>query len=195
MISIGLTGGIASGKSTVSRYLQEKGIAVFDCDESAKKAVAKGSVCLAKIVKAFGDEILNPDGNMNRKAVSELVFGHPEKLGQLNSIVHNWVSQKCREFLSQKSSEKIVVLDMPLLIECEWYKNVDKVWLVKISPEEQIKRAMLRSQMTSEEVKRRIASQMSLKDKEAYADVILDNSGSVENLKKQVDAALLDIYR
>jgi dephospho-CoA kinase len=195
MISIGLTGGIASGKSTVSRYLQEKGIAVFDCDESAKKAVAKGSVCLAKIVKAFGDEILNPDGTMNRKAVSELVFGHPKKLGQLNSIVHNWVSQKCREFLSQKSSEKIVVLDMPLLIECEWYKNVDKVWLVKISPEEQIKRAMLRSQMTSEEVKRRIASQMSLKDKEAYADVILDNSGSVENLKKQVDAALLDIYR
>ena len=84
---------------------------------------------------------------------------------------------------------------MPLLIECEWYKNVDKVWLVKISPEEQIKRAMLRSQMTSEEVKKRIASQMSLKDKEAYADVILDNSGSVENLKKQVDAALLDIYR
>jgi dephospho-CoA kinase len=81
MISIGLTGGIASGKSTVSRYLQEKGIAVFDCDESAKKAVAKGSVCLAKIVKAFGDEILNPDGTMNRKAVSELVFGHPREAG------------------------------------------------------------------------------------------------------------------
>ena len=132
---------------------------------------------------------------MNRKIVSELVFGHPEKLSQLNAIVHKWVSQRCREFLLQKNSEKVVVLDMPLLIECEWNKNVDRVWLVKISPEEQIKRAMLRSKMTREEVERRIAAQMSLKDKEAYADIILDNSGSIENLKKQVDAALLDIYR
>jgi dephospho-CoA kinase len=195
MISIGLTGGIASGKSTVSNYLREKGIAVFDCDASAQKAVAKGSVCLEAIVKAFGREVLNNDGTMNRKIVSELVFGHPEKLSQLNAIVHKWVSQRCREFLSQKNSEKVVVLDMPLLIECEWNKKVDRVWLVKISPEEQIKRAMLRSKMTREEVERRIAAQMSLKDKEAYADVILDNSGSIENLKKQVDAALLDIYR
>ena len=195
MISIGLTGGIASGKSTVSTYLREKGIAVFDCDASAKDAVAKGSVCLKAIVNAFGPQVLNPDGTMNRKAVSELAFGHPDKLDRLNSIVHSWVSQKCREFLSQKSSEKVVVLDMPLLIECEWYKNVDQVWLVKISPEEQIKRAMLRSKMTAEEVEKRIAAQMSLKDKEAYADVILDNSGSRENLKNQVDTALLDIYR
>ena len=195
MISIGLTGGIASGKSTVSNYLREKGISVFDCDASAQKAVAKVSVCLEAIVKAFGREVLNNDGTMNRKIVSELVFGHPEKLSQLNAIVHKWVSQRCREFLLQKNSEKVVVLDMPLLIECEWNKNVDRVWLVKISPEEQIKRAMLRSKMTREEVERRIAAQMSLKDKEAYADIILDNSGSIENLKKQVDAALLDIYR
>ncbi len=195
MISIGLTGGIASGKSTVSAYLREKGIEVFDCDGSAKDAVAKDSVCLEKIVKAFGRSVLNADGTMNRKRVSELVFGHPEQLRELNTIVHGWVSQKCREFLSQKSSEKVVVLDMPLLIECEWYKNVDKVWLVKISRSEQIKRAMLRSKMTTGEVENRIDAQMPLKDKETYADVILDNSGSVENLKKQVDAALLDIYR
>ena len=195
MISIGLTGGIASGKSTVSAYLKEKGIAVFDCDASAKEAVAKDSPCLGKLVAEFGSQILQKDGNMNRALVAKLVFGHPEQLKKLNTIVHSWVSQKCWDFLSQKSSEKVVVLDMPLLIECEWYKNVNQVWLVKISPEEQVKRAMARSHMTEEEVRKRIGDQMPLKDKEAYADVILDNSGSIADLKQQVDAALKHIYR
>ncbi len=187
---IGLTGGIASGKSTVSTYLRLKGIPVFDADAKARESQAKGGACLGDIVKLLGPKALSANGDMDRKWVSQQVFQHPEQLDALNALVHTYVTRERDKFISQNSQEKLVVLDAPLLIECTWHKIADYVWLVAVDKETQIARAMTRSSLSLGEVEARIAHQMSLEDKKAYAQVVLENSGSKEALFQQVDAAL-----
>ena len=190
---IGLTGGIGSGKSTVSAYLRQKGISILDADAIVIAAEAKGSPCFHAIVDVLGKEVLTAEGELDRKLVSKLVFAHPEKLKALNDIVYACVEAARVKLLDEKKAEKIVVFDIPLLIECNWNKKVDEVWLVAVDKETQIARAMARSKFSREEVERRINLQMSLEDKKQYADVILDNSGSLEHLYAQVDAALIKI--
>lgn len=187
---IGLTGGIASGKSTVSAYLHSKEIPVFDADAVSHEAEAKGSVCLPKIVEIFGPQSLTPSGELDRKWVGQEAFTNPAKLAALNNIVHSYCDQARKVFISQNNQEKIVVLDVPLLIECNWYKKVDEVWLVAVDKETQIKRAMVRSGLSRAEVVSRINNQMSLEEKKKYAEVIIDNSGGLNELYAQVDAAL-----
>ncbi|WP_299447856.1 dephospho-CoA kinase [uncultured Phascolarctobacterium sp.] len=179
---IGLTGGIASGKSTVSAELRRLGVPVFDADQEAKDAVAKGSEGLALVVQAFGAEYLTADGEMDRAKISALVFSDKQALKTLEAILHKIVWQNAEKFLQQcrQKGVQAAVLDVPLLIETGWHKQADSVWLVAVSREQQIKRAMLRSGMTEDEVAARIAAQMSLEEKKKYADVILDNSGSLE---------------
>ena len=190
---IGLTGGIGSGKSTVSAYLRQIGISILDADAIVIAAEAKGSPCFPAIVDVLGKEVLTAEGELDRKLVSKLVFAHPEKLKALNDIVYACVEAARVKLLDEKKAEKIVVFDIPLLIECNWNKKVDEVWLVAVDKETQIARAMARSKFSREEVERRINLQMSLEDKKQYADVILDNSGSLEHLYAQVDAALIKI--
>lgn len=187
---IGLTGGIASGKSTVSAYLASKGIPVFDADRSAWHVEEAGSPCLEKLADRFGKGILLPDGSLNRKALAHLVFSNPEARKDLNRIVHAAVEQEREEFLAVHRKDPLVVLDVPLLLECHWDAFVDQVWLVFVSEEEQIKRAMERSQLTREEVTARIESQMPLTEKRQKSDVVIDNSGSLKDLYVQVDRAL-----
>lgn len=179
---IGLTGGIASGKSTVSAELRRLGVPVFDADQEAKDAVAKGSEGLTLVVQAFGAEYLTADGEMDRAKISALVFSDKQALKTLEAILHKIVWQNAEKFLQQcrQKGVQAAVLDVPLLIETGWHKQADSVWLVAVSREQQIKRAMLRSGMTEDEVAARIAAQMSLEEKKKYADVILDNSGSLE---------------
>lgn len=179
---IGLTGGIASGKSTVSAELRRLGVPVFDADQEAKDAVAKGSEGLALVVQAFGKAYLTADGEMDRAKISALVFSDKQALKTLEAILHKIVWQNVEKFLQQcrQKGVQAAVLDVPLLIETGWHKQADSVWLVAVSREQQIKRAMLRSGMTEDEVAARIAAQMSLEEKKKYADVILDNSGSLE---------------
>ncbi len=179
---IGLTGGIASGKSTVSAELRRLGVPVFDADQEAKDAVAKGSEGLALVVQAFGKAYLTADGEMDRAKISALVFSDKQALKTLEAILHKIVWQNAEKFLQQcrQKGVQAAVLDVPLLIETGWHKQADSVWLVAVSREQQIKRAMLRSGMTEDEVAARIAAQMSLEEKKKYADVILDNSGSLE---------------
>ena len=192
MITIGLTGGIASGKSTVSGELSRQGVPIFDADQNARDAVAKGSKGLAMVVEAFGNEYLTVEGELNRPKVSELVFRDKQALKTLEGILHKIVWENAEGFLQAQREQgaKLAVLDVPLLIETGWHKQVDKVWLVAVSRQQQIERAMLRSGMTEAEVVARINSQMSLEEKQKYADVVLDNSGSLEQTLAQVQGEL-----
>lgn len=192
MIVIGLTGGIASGKSTVSGELSRQGVPIFDADQNARDAVAKGSKGLAMVVEAFGNEYLTVEGELNRPKVSELVFRDKQALKTLEGILHKIVWENAEGFLQEQQEQgaKLAVLDVPLLIETGWYKQVDKVWLVAVSRQQQIERAMLRSGMTEAEVVARINAQMSLEEKRKYADVVLDNSGSLEQTLAQVQGEL-----
>ena len=192
MITIGLTGGIASGKSTVSAELRRQGLPVFDADQNAREAVAKGSQGLALVVEAFGREYLTAEGELNRPKVSELVLRDKGALQTLEGILHKIVWQNAEEFLQAQRQQgaKVAVLDVPLLIETGWHKQVDRVWLVAVSRCQQIQRAMLRSGMTEAEVVARIDAQLSLEEKKKYADLVLDNSGSLEHTLAHVQVAL-----
>ena len=189
---IGLTGGIASGKSTVATELRKQNVPVFDADEVSRNAVAKGSKGLALVAEAFGVEYLTADGEMDRAKISQLVFSDNEALKTLEGILHKIVWDEAEAFLAEAREQKakLAVLDVPLLIETKWHERVDLVWLVAVSKEQQIKRAMIRSGMTEEEVKARIAAQMSLEDKKKFADVVLDNSGALEETLEQVHKEL-----
>ena len=192
MIVIGLTGGIGSGKSTVSSYMKTLGIPVFDADASSRAAVKKGCACLGKIVQFFGPDCLLPNGELNRSWVADKVFHDKNILKQYEKIVQDQVQAEAQQFLAEQKEKKAaaVVLDVPLLIECGWHTKVNSVWLVKVSKEIQVRRAMLRDGATEEAVTARINSQMSLADKEKLADVVIDNSGTLEKTKAQVTAQL-----
>ena len=195
MITIGLTGGIASGKSTVSAELRRLGLPIFDADAEAKLAVAKGSEGLAQVITALGSEYLTAEGELNRAKVAERVFHDKEALKTLEAIIHKIVWARAEQFMQEnRSAEKqLAVLDVPLLIECGWHKLVDSVWLVAVSRKQQIERAMLRSGMTADEVEARIAAQMSLAEKKKYADIVLDNSGTLEETLAAVHKELAQL--
>lgn len=167
MITIGLTGGIASGKSTVSAELRSLGVPVFDADAEARLAVAAGSEGLAQVIAVLGKEYLSEEGTLDRAKVAERIFHDKEALKAVEAIIHKIVWQQAESFLaaSSKQGHKAAVLDVPLLIECGWHKNVDSVWLVSVSRQQQVERAMLRSGMTADEVNARIEAQMSLAEK------------------------------
>ena len=188
---IGLTGGIASGKSTIANLLRSLGAPVFDADAESRAVVAKGSPALDEIAKAFGTEYLQADGELNRAKMAELVFNDKAALKKLEGIIHKNVHAAVQNFLADCRSKNLpaAVLDVPLLIECGWHKDVDEVWLVAVDSETQIERAMQRSQMTREEVKARIAAQMTLEEKKAYASLVIDNSGTFAETEKAVAAA------
>lgn len=195
MITIGLTGGIASGKSTVSAELRRLGLPIFDADAEAKLAVAKGSEGLARVIAALGSEYLTAEGELNRAKVAERVFHDKEALKTIEAIIHKIVWARAEQFMQEnRSAEKrLAVLDVPLLIECGWHKLVDSVWLVAVSRKQQIERAMLRSGMTADEVEARIAAQMSLAEKKKYADIVLDNSGTLEETLAAVHKELAQL--
>ena len=195
MITIGLTGGIASGKSTVSAELRRLGLPIFDADAEAKLAVAKGSEGLAQVIDALGSEYLTAEGELNRAKVAERVFHDKEALKTLEAIIHKIVWARAEQFMQENRSaeRQLAVLDVPLLIECGWHKLVDSVWLVAVSRKQQIERAMLRSGMTADEVEARIAAQMSLAEKKKYADIVLDNSGTLEETLAAVHKELAQL--
>ena len=192
MIIIGLTGGIASGKSTVSKELSKMGVPIFDADQNARDAVAKGSKGLQLVAEAFGPKYLTENGELNRPKVSELVFHDKGALKTLEGILHKIVWHNAESFLQEQRQQgvKVVVLDVPLLIETGWHKQVDQVWLVAVSRQQQIERAMLRSGMTEAEVVARIDAQLSLAEKKKYAHVVVDNSGSIEDTLAAVHAEM-----
>lgn len=188
MITIGLTGGIASGKSTVSKELRSLGVPIYDADEASRAAVAKGSPALEQVAAVFGREYLTEEGELNRPKVAELVFNDTEARSKLEAIIHKIVWQEAEAFLAKCREEEqpMAVLDVPLLIECGWHERVDTVWLVSVSKELQIERGLQRGGITRENLLARIEAQMSLEEKSRVADVILDNSGTLESIIDKV---------
>ena len=191
MLKIGLTGGIASGKSSVTQYLRQLGAPVFDADAASRQAVAKGSPGLEQVLQVLGREYALPDGNLDRAKVAAKVFRDPAAKKKLEAVIHKVVWAEAAKFLSREEDQgsPVVFLDVPLLIECGWYEKVDQVWLVSLSREEQVRRAMLRDGASAAQVEARMAAQMSLEAKKKFADLVIDNSGSLGNTKKQVAAA------
>ncbi|WP_062749728.1 dephospho-CoA kinase [Shouchella tritolerans] len=189
---VGLTGGIASGKSLVASYLEKRGIPVVDADKLARQVVEPGEPALAQIVATFGQNVLQADGKLDRKQLGAIIFGDEQKRMQLNQIVHPAVRQlmKKQADLYEQRGYTRVVLDIPLLYESNLFHMVNQVWLVYVDEATQLQRLIERDGLTETEAKQRIAAQMPLTAKKAQADVLIDNNGSKENTYRQVDNAL-----
>ncbi|MER3126176.1 dephospho-CoA kinase [Bacillus pumilus] len=189
---IGLTGGIASGKSTVSQMIKEQGIRVVDADVIAKEAVAKGTPTLYHIVQAFGEDVLLPNGELNRQQLGAIIFSDEEKRKQLNAIVHPEVR---KEMLKQRdegidSQETFVVLDIPLLFESQLESLVDRIIVVYTTPELQLSRLMNRNDLSKEEALNRIHSQQPLEEKCEKADRVIENTQDLAFIRKQLQNIL-----
>lgn len=187
---IGLTGGIASGKSTASNYLKDKGYIVLDADIYAKKIMEPGQVAYENILDYFGREILNEDRTINRKALGNLVFNNRDKLTQLNQFTHPEVKRLMREDQDKYLPDNHVFLDIPLLFENNRHEMCDLVITVYVTYENQLDRLMSRNGFTEEEAKSRIASQMDLEEKKNRSDIVFDNNATKEALYKQIDGFL-----
>ena len=189
MFKIGLTGGIASGKSTVLTYFKDKGIPYIDADVVAREVVEPGTEGLKAIVDTFGSHVLQDDGTLNREALGAIVFHNEEKRQLLNSCLKTHIRNRIMELTSQyeQGNTPILIYDIPLLIEGEWYTMMDEVWLVYVNEMTQIERLMSRNGYTREDALARINSQMRLDDKRAYADIIVDNNGTPHDLTVQLN--------
>ena len=189
MFKIGLTGGIASGKSTVLTYFKDKGIPYIDADIVAREVVEPGNEGLKAIVDTFGSHVLQDDGTLNREALGAIVFHNEEKRQLLNSCLKTHIRNRIMELTSQyeQGNTPILIYDIPLLIEGEWYTMMDEVWLVYVNEMTQIERLMSRNGYTREDALARINSQMRLDDKRAYADIIVDNNGTPHDLTVQLN--------
>lgn len=191
-VIIGLTGGIASGKSTVSTMLKELNIPVIDADEEARLAVEKGEKAYLEIVAYFGEEILLEDGSIDRLKLGSIIFPNEDKRKILNSIVHPAVRENMLRKKEQYllSGHEFVVLDIPLLFESKLTHMVEKVIVVYVDEQTQLARLMERNGFSKEEATARIASQLPLKDKLTMADAVIDNNGSIDETKKQLISIL-----
>ncbi|MEC1606353.1 dephospho-CoA kinase [Bacillus halotolerans] len=189
---IGLTGGIASGKSTVANMLIDKGITVIDADIIAKQAVEKGMPAYRQIIDEFGEDILLENGDIDRRKLGALVFTNEQKRLALNSIVHPAVREEMlkRRDESIANQETFVVLDIPLLFESKLESLVDKIIVVSVTKELQLERLTKRNQLTEEEALSRIRSQIPLEEKVSRADNVIDNSGTLEETKQQLEEIL-----
>ncbi|MBD2203108.1 dephospho-CoA kinase [Calothrix sp. FACHB-1219] len=188
---IGLTGGIATGKTTVADYLANAyNLPIFDADIYARDAVTVGSPILNAIAQRYGTDILLPDGSLNRPKLGEIIFARPEERNWVEGIIHPYVGDRFRQGIAQSSAPTLVLV-IPLLFEAKLTHLMTEIWVVSCSPSQQLQRLMQRNHLTQKQAQARINSQMSLAEKAALADVVLDNSSTLEILLQQVDTALI----
>ncbi|MFR6291002.1 MAG: dephospho-CoA kinase [Peptococcaceae bacterium] len=186
---IGLTGGIACGKSTVSAYLRQKGISVIDADLVAREVVEPGTMGLQQIKEVFGWQYICPDGTLNRQLLGKKVFADPEALQQLNAIMKPLILEQLQ--LQIEDAQDVVVLDAPLLLEDEQYHQLaDIVWVVTAAPAVQLERLMQRNGYGRQQAQERIDAQMTEQQRLAYADGVIQNNGSILQMQQQVDGLL-----
>ncbi|CCL99981.1 uncharacterized protein FIBRA_02006 [Fibroporia radiculosa] len=197
MLVVGLTGGIATGKSTVSTLLRERNVPIIDADVLARQVVAPGTPALKRITAHFGANILQPDGSLDRAKLGSIVFADETQRKKLNSIVHPavrramlWGVVKC-----WVRGERVCVLDVPLLIEGGLWKFVAHVVVVYCSPELQLQRLMKRDSSSRENASARLNAQLPIAEKVEYADVVIDNSGSLHDLEAQVNSLITKMHR
>ena len=196
MLRVGLTGGIGSGKSEVARRLAEHGAVLIDADVAARKVVEPGSPGLAQVAEAFGDEVLRPDGSLNRERLGEIVFGDPGLRAKLNAIVHPLVRawmQEAERAAVQANGEAIVVHDVPLLAEGRGTAGFDAVIVVDVPPDLQIERLVSQRGMSKEQARGRMAAQAGREQRLAVADIVIGNSGSLDDLDRRVSEVWADL--
>jgi dephospho-CoA kinase len=195
VLRVGLTGGIGAGKSEVSKRLAAHGAVVIDADLIAREVVAPGTDGLAEIAEAFGPSILTPDGALDRVRLGDIVFGAPEKLARLNAIVHPLVGVRMRELEDSAGPGAVVVHDVPLIAENGLAGAYDVVIVVDAQPRTQLNRLMRLRGMSREQAEARIAAQASREERLAIATIVLDNSGSLAELDRQVGDLWAELRR
>ena len=196
-ILIGLTGGIASGKSTVIQYIRYKGYPVIDADKLGHKVLEPGNPGYKKVVAKFGNEILNKDKTVNRLLLGGIVFADPSRLKTLNEISHPIIADMVlKEFESivSEDSKGIVFLEAALLIEAKWYNMCHHIWVVTLESREAIRRLKKRDGLSESEARSRLDSQITTKERLEYADIVLHNDGSRKDLLSQTQLALDELH-
>lgn len=191
MLLVALTGGIASGKSTVARRLQEHGAIVVDADQVAREVVEPGEPALARIAEEFGPDVIAADGSLDRAALGAIVFRDPEGRMKLNAITHPAVIERARSLFAAAGAadpEAIVVYDIPLLVEAGRHDEFDLIVVVHAATETRVRRMIELRGMTREEALHRINSQATDTDRFAIADVVVDADGTLEHTLEQTDA-------
>ncbi|TVP55674.1 MAG: dephospho-CoA kinase [Nodularia sp. (in: Bacteria)] len=187
---IGLTGGIATGKTTVANYLASAyNLPIFDADIYARDAVAVGSPILSAIAQRYGQQILLPDGSLNREKLGAIIFPQTDERHRVESLIHPYVVDRFEQAIAQSPSQTLLLV-IPLLFEAQMTDLVTEIWVVRCSELQQLQRLMQRNHLTPEQAQARINSQLSLAEKAARATVVLDNSSTPESLLKEVDVAL-----
>jgi dephospho-CoA kinase len=187
MLLVGLTGGIGSGKTTVARWLAERGAVVIDADALARDAVDPSTPGFDAVVARFGHGVVRADGSLDRRGLADVVFADDDARRDLESIVHPEVRRGIAEIVAANAgSDRVVLLDSPLLIETGAYRDCEVVVVVAAEPETQIARLVARG-MDEADARARLAAQMPLSRKAEVADVVLDNEGSLDELRDQVD--------
>jgi dephospho-CoA kinase len=188
---IGLTGGIGTGKTTVSNYLASQyQLPILDADIYAREAVQLGSPILDKIIERYGSGVQLPDGMLNRKRLGEIVFSDPSQRQWLEQQIHPYVGNRITAELDTLVAPVVVVV-VPLLFEAGMTDLVTEIWVVSCAPEQQLRRMIERDRLTLEQARDRINSQLPLQEKVGRANVVLENSSTVEVLLQQIDLALL----
>lgn len=198
MLKVGLTGGIASGKSTVAEMFRSRGCPVIDADRFAHELIAPGQPAYEGVVREFGRGVLAVDTSVNRKLLAAIVFAEPPKLARLNQIVHPRVIAACEaEFvrLSQEQADGVAIVEAALLVEAGYYRQLDKLVVTWCRPEQQLERLLAKGQLSREQAEQRLASQMSPEGKRAYADFVIDTSGALASVEKQVGSVLEELQR
>lgn len=189
-MNIGLTGGIATGKSTAANRLVERGAILIDLDRIAREIVEPGQPALALVAERFGQAVLREDGSLDRKKLGAIVFADPDERKALEAITHPRIRAVMKERMAQHESrtpEKLVVVDVPLLYESGLASYFEQVMVVYVPREEQLKRLMRRDGIDEEAARRRLDAQMSIEEKKRRADILIDNSRDESFLREQID--------
>lgn len=187
-VIVGLTGGIASGKSTISKMIQELDFPIVDADIVAREVVEIGEEAYVKLIESFGEEVLMEDRTLNRQALGSIIFHDEAKRLLLNSIMHPAISMRIEQLKNKFVSEgsKAVFLDIPLLLESEDKYGTDKILVVSVNQDTQLERLMKRNNLSEREAQARINAQMLISDKVKLADEVIDNSNTIKESKQQL---------
>ena len=193
---IGITGGIASGKSTVTEFLRQQGYQVIDADQVVHELQEPGGRLYQALLSAFGSAILREDGRLDRPKLGAMIFGNPQLLEQSSQIQNQIIREELagrRDMLAE--TEDIFFMDLPLLFELQYEDWFDQIWLVDVTEETQLSRLMTRNALSQEEAEKRIAAQLSLQEKRKRSDVLIDNNGSLEETRQQIRDSLQKLER
>lgn len=193
---IGITGGIASGKSTVTEFLRQQGYQVVDADQVVHELQEPGGRLYQALLSTFGTAILQEDGRLDRPKLGAMIFGNPEVLAQSSQLQNEIIREELasrRDLLAE--TEDVFFMDLPLLFELEYDNWFDQIWLVDVTEETQLSRLMARNDLSQEEAEKRISAQLSLQEKQKRADVLIDNNGLLEGTRQQLRDALQKLER